>query len=110
MLSVGKINNLTYRSNKLCEQNLSSFGNNFEARKTYIDMNKDVYIDFVDGDISLAEYLGDKLKNFWHILWNEDPRLELKSMMIEKSLKENAGSNTFIEAGSTLGQRYDIAA
>ena len=89
MLTVDKINtNTIFRSNKLYEHKLSSFGNNAEARKAYREMNKDVYVDYVDGDISLPELLGQKLKNFWRIVTKEDPTIEIKARMIEKSLKE----------------------
>ena len=91
MLTVDKVNtNTIFRSNKLYEQKLSSFGNNVEARKAYLDMNKDVYADFVGGDISLPEFLASKLKNFWRIVTKEDPTIEIKARMIEKSLKEGA--------------------
>ena len=91
MLTVDKINsNSTFRSNKLYEHKLSSFGNNAEARKAYREMNKDVYVDYVDGDISLTELLAGKLKKFWQIVTKEDPTIELKARMIEKSLKDGA--------------------
>ncbi|MCR4881613.1 MAG: hypothetical protein K6A44_06660 [bacterium] len=89
MLTVDKINsNIIFRSNKLYEHKLSSFGNNAEARKAYKEMNKDVYVDYVDGDISLPTFLAEKLKNFWRIVTKEDPTIEIKARMIEKSLKE----------------------
>ena len=91
MLTVDKINpTITFRSNKLYEKRLSSFGNNLDARKAYMDMNKDVYVDYVDGDISFAQFIGDKLKNFWQIVTNEDPTIEMKARIIEKSLMEGA--------------------
>ena len=91
MLTVDKINtNTTFRSNTLSEKKLSSFGNNIEARKAYLDMNKDVYSDYVGGDISLPTFLAGKLKNFWRIVTKEDPTIEIKARMIEKSLKEGA--------------------
>ena len=90
MLSVNKINtNITYRSNKLYEKKLNSFGNNAEARQMYLDMNRDVFVDFVDGDISLAGFLARKLQNFFKILVNEDPTIETKARMIEKSIRRN---------------------
>ena len=89
MLTVDKINsNVIFRSNKLYETKLSSFGNNAEARKAYKEMNKDLYVDYVDGDISLPTFLADKLKNFWRIVTKEDPTIELKARMIEQSLRD----------------------
>ncbi len=91
MLTVDKINlNTSFGSNKLYKKNLSSFGNNSEARNAYLDMNKDVYTDYVGGDISLPAFLANKLKNFWRIVTKEDPTIEIKARMIEKSLREGA--------------------
>lgn len=90
-MNVAKVNNnQTFRSNKHYELKLNSFGNNTNARQAYLDMNKAVYVDYVDGDISLASLLAQKLKNFWHILFHRDPLIELKAKIIEESLKESA--------------------
>jgi len=95
MLSVQKINpnKITYRSNKLYSEKNQNFCSN-EARSAYYDMNKDVYVDYVDGDISLVKYLGGKLKNFWSILVeHRDPLTDLKAEIIEKSLINNSKRN-----------------
>ena len=92
MLTVDKIHNnkTTFTSNKNYGFKLSSFGNNLDAQRAYLDMNKDIYVDFVDGDISLLGFLADKLKNYWHIVTNHNPNLELKARMIEENLKSRA--------------------
>ena len=91
MLMVNKIQtNPTFSSNKFYEQRLNSFGNNFDAKQAYLDMNSSVYNSYIDGDISLPKYLRNKLKNFWNIVLNKDPLLELKARIIEESLKESA--------------------
>ena len=110
MLTVDKINvNNTFRSNKLYENRLSSFGNNSEARKAYLDMNKDVYVDYVDGDISFSKFLADKLKNFWRIVTSEDPTIEMKARIIEKSLMEGA-SNEQIKQNLINSHYFNMAA
>ena len=40
--------------------------------------------------ISLPAFLANKLKNFWRIVTKEDPTIEIKARMIEKSLREGA--------------------
>ena len=68
MLNVSniKVNNITNtKTQNSYEQKINSFGNNTDARQIYFDMNKSVYEDYVDGDISLAKMLSNKLKNFW---------------------------------------------
>ena len=91
MITVDKINtNTIFRSNKLYEHKSSSFGNNIEAQEAYREMNRDVYEDYVAGDISLTQLLVNKLKKFWKIVTSEDPTIELKAKMIEKCLKEGS--------------------
>ena len=91
MLKVNSTNNIAFTSkNIVYAHQVSSFGNNPQAKKAYLDMNKSVYLDYVDGDISLARVLANKLKNFWHIAFHKDPLMELKAQVIEESLKQNA--------------------
>ena len=90
MASVEKINIANTKTNKYYTHHLSSFGNSTEARKAYLDMNKAVYVDYVDGDISLPGLIAQKLKNFWNIMRYEDPTIEIKARIIEKSLHEGA--------------------
>ena len=94
MLNVGKIQNNNYiRANTLSGATLSSFGNNIFAQEAYLEMNKDVYVDFVEGDISVLQFLANKLKNFWNIATNKDPMIEIKARIIEENLKNNAREN-----------------
>ena len=91
MLKVDTVNNKSFnRSNIPYECRLNSFGNNPAAQQAYMRMNKDVYVDYVDGDISLFGFIANKLKNFVHILSNQDPMLEVKAQIIEESLKQQA--------------------
>ena len=53
-------------------------------------MNKDVYIDYVAGDISLIQLLANKLKNLANVLAKNDPRLEIRAQIIEENLKREA--------------------
>ena len=99
MLKVDTINNTKFnRSNIPYECKLNSFGNNPVAQQAYLNMNKDVYVDYVDGDISLLSFVAGKLKNFVAILSNQDPMLELKAQIIEESLKQEAKANLGFEA------------
>lgn len=99
MLTVDKIsyNKITFKSAKNYGFKLSSFGNNLDAQKAYLDMNKDIYVDFVDGDISILSFLADKLKNYWNIVINKHPDLELKTRMIEENLKNNAYNEIYFD-------------
>ncbi len=92
MLTVGKVNNnnLTYRSHTPYEYKLNSFGNSVAAQQAYLDMNKDIYVDYVDGDISLIGFLARKLKSFWNIMLHKDPTIEIKARIIEENLRSNA--------------------
>ena len=90
MLTVNKIN--TYTSFGTCQNNkkANSFGNNEKARNAYLEMNRDVYVDYVDGDISLPRLIKNKFQKLWAILTAQDPTLEIKAKMIEDSLLEQA--------------------
>jgi len=88
MLAINRTNNIIHYSNKPYE--IQSFKNNASAREAYLNMNKSVYVDYVDGDISLPKLLATKLKNFWNIVFKKDPLLEIKAQIIEESLKANA--------------------
>ena len=93
MLTVDKItnSNTIYRLNMPSSQNNVSFARSSDdAEQMYFAMNKDVYCSYVDGDISLIQFLGRKLQNFLHILCNQDPLLDLKAKIIEENLKEQA--------------------
>ena len=95
MFTVDKItnSNTIYRLNMPYSNNTVNFsGNSVDAEKVYLAMNKDVYDDYVGGDISFARFLGRKLQNFWTILFNQDPLLDLKAKVIEDSLREQAAS------------------
>lgn len=94
MLTVDKINTISFSSvNNFGGRTLSSYTNNPDAKKAYLDMNKDVYTDFVDGDISFSQFVAQKLKNFWHIITKEDPTIERKAQIIENSLMEGASDS-----------------
>lgn len=91
MLKVNGTNNIAFKSNNVIyNHQIKSFGNNPQAKKAYLDMNKSVYVDYVDGDISLMRVLANKLKNFWHIAFHKDPLMELKAQVIEESLRKTA--------------------
>ena len=110
MLSIQKINTNTYfGSNKLYEKSPSSFSSNAEARRAYEAMNDDLYIDYAGGNISLAKYLGKLAKKYWHTLWNEDPTIEIKKQIIEKSLIEGADDEQ-IKQNLINSHFFDMAA
>lgn len=85
MLTVDKVNtNISFASRSINSR--YSFGTEAETWKAYQDMNKAIYRDYPDGDISLFGLLGDKLKNLWAILTAKEPSLEIKEQMIAESL------------------------
>ena len=85
MLTVDKVNtNISFASRNINSR--YSFGTEAETWKAYQDMNKAIYRDYPDGDISLFGVLGDKLKNLWAILTAKEPSLEIKEQMIAESL------------------------
>lgn len=99
MLKVDKINNNSiYRSQVPYECRLNSFGNNPAAQQAYLKMNRDVYVDYVDGDISLVGFIAGKLRNFVAIISNQDPMLEVKAQIIEEGLKQEATRQLNLDA------------
>jgi len=91
MLKVDTVNSkITNSSNIPYESRVNSFGNNPAVQQAYLNMNRDVYVDYVDGDISLLQLLAGKLRNFVSILNNQDPKIEIKARMIEEGLKQQA--------------------
>jgi len=87
MLTVDKINaNVSFSSRNINISNKYSFGTEAETWKAYQDMNRAIYRDYPDGEISLFGLLGDKLKNLWAILTAKEPSLEIKEQMIAESL------------------------
>ena len=91
MLKVDTIKNNSFsNSNIQYAKNSNSFGHKQVAQQAYMKMNKDVYIDYVAGDISLIQLLANKLKNLANVLAKNDPRLEIKAQIIEENLKREA--------------------
>jgi len=94
MLTVDKINinnNNKYAFGALNnDKRTYSFGNEADAWRAYRDMNKEVYKDYPDGDISLLGLIGDKFKNLWAILTAQNPTIEIKEQMIEENLLHQA--------------------
>ena len=87
MLTVDKINNnVSFKSRNIKLNNKYSFGTEAETWKAYQDMNRAIYRDYPDGDISLFGLLSDKLGNLWAILTAKEPSLEIKERMIAESL------------------------
>ena len=110
MLTVDKItnNNLTYRLNMPYSQSKVSFGfSGADAENVYFAMNKDVYSNYVDGDISLVQFLGRKLQNFWNILFNQDPLIDLKARIVEESLKKHADEVLELDEEAAAGLTAD---
>ena len=49
-------------------------------------MNKDVYLDYVDGDISFVRLLLNRCERLCKRVFAQDPTLETKSRILEKKL------------------------
>ena len=91
MLNVNKINiNDTFASNRVYGRPVYSFGNNAEARQAYFEMNRDVYCDYVDGDISLGRRFLDGIVSLCRVLTAQDPRRAMKTKIMEQNLLEQA--------------------
>jgi len=91
MLNVNKIqSNIYFGSGMLYSRDDSADSPHFDKFRDYRRMNKSVYSDYVDGDISLMHLLSDKFEDLWNILTKKNPKLELKAQMIERDLLEEA--------------------
>ena len=104
MLTVDKITNnninIRFASQTSANKKAYSFGNEADAWRAYRDMNKEVYTDYANGDISLIALIGDKFKGLWAILTAQDPTLNIKEQMIEESLlnQSQIATNTNLES------------
>ena len=98
MLNVNKITNINFGSGMLysSEDNLRS--SHFDKYRDYRKMNKSVYTDYVEGDISLIHLLSDKFEDLWNVLTKRNPNLELKAQMIEQDLLEEAQQKSHFKA------------
>ena len=91
MLNIDKIQHSIYfGSGMLYSSDDRIHGNHFDKYSDYRRMNRSVYSDYVDGDISLMHLLSDKFEDLWNILTKKNPNLELKAQMIERDLLEEA--------------------
>ena len=89
MLLVSNINKTpNFKAGNFHKSQVISSPENFQAKALYFDMNKQALTDFAGGDISLFNFLGQKIKKYWHLLTeNCDPVLELKAQIIEDNIK-----------------------
>ncbi len=89
MLSVSKLNtNENFRARTFHKSQVVVSPENLQAKALYFDMNKQAFTDFAGGDISLFNFLGQKVKKYWHLFTaNSDPVLELKAKIIEDNIK-----------------------
>ena len=89
MLLVSKINtNQNFKAGTFHKSQVVSTPGNFQAKALYFDMNKQALTDFAGGDISLFNFLGQKVKKYWHLFTeHNDPALELKAQIIEENIK-----------------------
>jgi len=96
MLNINKIqSNIKFGSGMLYSHDDNTANTRFDKFRDYRKMNKSVYSDYVDGDISLMHLLSDKFEDLWNILTKKNPNLELKAQMIEKDLLEEAKNSGF---------------
>lgn len=89
MLQVSKINTTqNFKAGIFHKSQVITTPGNFQAKALYFDMNKQAFTDFAGGDISLFNFLGNKVKKYWHLFTeNRDPALELKAQIIEENIK-----------------------
>ncbi len=90
MLTISKINTTqNFKAGNFHKSQVITTPGNFQAKALYFDMNKQAFTDFAGGDISLFNFLGNKVKKYWHLFTeNRDPALELKAQIIEENIKD----------------------
>ena len=89
MLLVSKLNTTeNFKAKALHKSQVIVSPEKIQAKALYFNMNKQAFTDFAGGDISLFNFLGQKIKKYWHLFTsNSDPVLELKAKMIEDNIK-----------------------
>jgi len=101
MLNINKINsNINFNSGMLYSRDDSISDSHFDKYSNYRKMNKSVYSDYVDGDISLIHLLTDKFEDLWYALTKKNPKLELKAQMIERNLLEEAQKKSHLDVAA----------
>ena len=97
MLLVSKIStNQNFGARNFHKSQVITTPESFQAKALYFDMNKQALTDFAGGDISLFNFLGEKVRKYWNLFTeNRDPVLELKAKIIEENIKNVVENSKF---------------